>query len=305
MTNKLSQHRQITDAVFMVRPTAFRFNEQTAANNTFQRIDAQNNAACALNEWNAFADSLEREGVRVFRFDSPPDTPDAVFPNNWLSLHEDGTMVLYPMFAPNRRIERQTEITETLAQTPPKTRIIDYTPAELSGKFLEGTGSMVLDRKNRICYAAISERTHHELVGQFCNDFGYRTVLFHTDDGTGAPIYHANVVMSVGEDFSVVCLDAIKYENERISLRNSIEESGKEIITISLEQMKNFAGNCLQLRGNNGQRIFIMSERGYSSLNDIQKERLSAHNDKILRPRLDIIENCGGGSARCMLGEVF
>ncbi|MCC6845386.1 MAG: amidinotransferase [Bacteroidetes bacterium] len=289
----------------MVRPTAFRFNEQTAANNTFQRIDAQNNAAGALNEWNAFADSLEREGVCVFRFDSPPDTPDAVFPNNWLSLHEDGTMVLYPMFAPNRRIERQTEITETLAQITQRTRIIDYTQAELSGKFLEGTGSMVLDRKNMICYAALSERTNLELAEKFCADLDYNAVLFHTDDGTGAPIYHTNVIMCLGEDFSVICLDAIKYENERFSLRNSIEESGKEIITISLEQMKSFAGNCLQLRGSDKQRILVMSERGYASLNYIQRERLSAHNDKILRPRLDIIENCGGGSARCMLGEVF
>ncbi len=300
----MNNSKQIANAVFMVRPTAFRFNEQTAADNAFQRQIIVN-AASAMNEWNALADSLEREGVLVFKFDSREGTPDAVFPNNWLSLHENGVMTIYPMFAPNRRNERNQGIIEILAELTSNHVLIDYSSEELNGKYLEGTGSIVLDRINKICFAALSERTHPELVELFCDDLHYHPAVFHTNDGKGNPIYHTNVIMSIGEDFAVICLDCIATQDERLTVSNLLKISGREIIEITMEQMNNFAGNCLQLHGSGDRRVLAISARGYASLDNNQKDRLKAHNAVILQIPVHAIEDCGGGSVRCMLGEVF
>ncbi len=297
----------------MVRPVSFRLNEQTAVNNYFQeKIDLKNQTinVKAQEEFDAFVIVLRAKGVNVIVIeDTPePDTPDAIFPNNWVSFHDNGTVGLYPMFAENRRNERREDMLDILEQNGFLIEnIIDYTSAEEEGLFLEGTGSILMDRVNKKAYCALSERAHEELFIEFCEDFDYMPVIFRahqTVDDNRMAIYHTNVMMCLGERLSVICLDAIDSKKERKNVVAHLKESGKEIITISEEQMHHFAGNMLQVLGKNDNRLMVMSSAAYQSLSADQINSIEEHNE-IVHSSLEIIETCGGGSARCMMAEVF
>ncbi len=308
--------RQITDTVLMVRPTQFRLNEETAVNNYYQdrefdkeikNITANNRAQ---EEFDAFAKALQDHGVEVviFNDDDKYDTPDSIFPNNWLSTHADGTAVLYPMFAENRRMERRPEILDALEQKGFKIEtIMDYTAAENEGYFLEGTGCLLLDRVNKKAYCSISPRADEELLIEFCEDFEYTPVIFTAYQTVGEarlPIYHTNVMMALGESYAVICLDAIDSKAEMKNVVKHLKDSGKEIITITERQVESFAGNMMQLVNKNGEKLLIMSDQAYQSLTQAQIMKLERYN-KILHPDIKTIETLGGGSVRCMMAEVF
>ncbi len=297
----------------MIKPVCFRYNEQTATNNYYQHVlenvsreQVQGRALC---EFDDFVTVLKNAGVHVVIFEDTemPSTPDSIFPNNWVSFHADGRVGLYPMFAKNRRSERREDILHSLRTTHgfAVKEIVDYTGLENKDVYLEGTGSMVLDRINNICYAAISQRTHNVALEQFCKDFGYQSVAFsayQTVDGRRLPVYHTNVMMSVGDSFAIVCLDSIDDNEERARVVESLQTTGKEIIEITEAQMNRFAGNMLQVIGN--ETCVVMSTSAYESLDDIQISAIQKHG-AILHSSLDTIEACGGGSARCMMAEVF
>ena len=297
----------------MIRPVQFRMNEQTAVNNYFMEdIDLQNNAINlkAQQEFDTFVNVLRAKGIEVIVIeDTPdPDTPDSIFPNNWISFHSNGTVVIYPMFAENRRKERREDILDILeANGFLIENIIDYTSAEKEGLFLEGTGSILMDRVNQKAYCALSDRAHEELVIEFCEDFECTPVIFtayQSVNGERLPIYHTNVMMSLGEAYAVICLDAIDDKKERKNVINHLKQEGKEIISITEEQMHHFAGNMLQVAGASDQRYLIMSSAAYNSLRPDQISILEKYNP-IVHSTLDTIETCGGGSARCMMAEVF
>ena len=304
---------QITNTILMIRPVQFRMNEQTAVNNYFMEdIDLQNNAINlkAQQEFDTFVNVLRAKGIEVIVIeDTPdPDTPDSIFPNNWISFHSNGTVVIYPMFAENRRKERREDILDILeANGFLIENIIDYTSAEKEGLFLEGTGSILMDRVNQKAYCALSDRAHEELVIEFCEDFECTPVIFtayQSVNGERLPIYHTNVMMSLGEAYAVICLDAIDDKKERKNVINHLKQDGKEIISITEEQMHHFAGNMLQVAGASDQRYLIMSSAAYNSLRPDQISILEKYNP-IVHSTLDTIETCGGGSARCMMAEVF
>lgn len=290
----------------MIRPVRFSFNEQTAESNAFQSrtrdTDVQQDA---LKEFDRFVSTLTENGVDVTVVEDTPDphTPDAVFPNNWISFHHDGSVFLYPMQAENRRLERRTDVLEVLKEKFEITRINDLSTFENEGKFLEGTGSMVLDRENKIAYACLSPRTDLDVLSSFCLQSGYRPVYFHSEDGNGQEIYHTNVMMCVGTRFVVICLDTIRDQEERDMVVQTIVSSGKVIIEITMEQMGQFAGNMLQVRNRAGEDLLIMSERAYRSLDPEQTARLEKYCRLVWSP-LTWIENTGGGSARCMMAEI-
>lgn len=305
---------QITNTVLMIRPVAFRMNEQTAVNNYYQKVldnltPASVNAK-AQQEFDAFVEKLRNVGVNVIVVEDTldPDTPDSIFPNNWISFHENGDVALYPMFAENRRLERREEILDLLEDEGfIVENIIDYTSAEEDNIFLEGTGSLLLDRENEIAYCALSPRADEELVIEFCEDFEYNPVIFEayqTVNGERKLIYHTNVMMCLADHFAVICADTIDDKAERKIVINHLKESGKEVIYITEEQVNNFAGNMLQLKGANDQNYLIMSTQAYNSLTKVQIAAIEKH-CPILHSSLDTIEACGGGSARCMLAEVF
>jgi hypothetical protein len=305
--------QQTTDTILMIRPVNFRMNEQTAVNNYFQEeIDLKNEEinTKAQEEFDAFVEKLEAVGITVIveHDDKLKDTPDSIFPNNWVSFHGNGDVAKYPMFAENRRRERRDEIFIRLEKEGFRIEnIIDYTSAELEGIFLEGTGSLLLDRENRKAYCALSPRADEELFIEFCEDFEYSPVLFtanQTVDGKRLPIYHTNVMMCLGETFSVICLDTIDDKKERKSVVKHLRQDGKEIISISEAQMNQFAGNMLQLRGKDEKRYLIMSQAAYDSLTPSQIKTIEKH-CPIISSSLETIETCGGGSARCMMAEVF
>ena len=304
---------QITNDLMMIRPIAFRMNEQTAVNNYYQKSEA--NATSdqiqkqALDQFDQFVEVLRAEGVNVTVFDDTPEpaTPDSIFPNNWISFHEDGKLRLYPMYAENRRVERREDIIDGLKQSFSIGEVISFTQWEEKDAFLEGTGSLLLDRQNKIAYAAISERTMPEVLDDFCEEAGYKAVKFHalqTVQGKRLPIYHTNVMMCLGEKFGLVCLDSIDNIDERTNLISELEATGKEVIEITEEQKEQFAGNMLQVLGSNDQRLVVMSSAAYNSLNDEQKNRLSNHG-KLVHSDIHTIEKLGGGSARCMMAEIF
>lgn len=304
---------QITNTVLMVRPASFRMNEETAVNNYFQadlqlRNEDINNMA--QQEFDVFVQKLEHVGVNVIVVNDKEelDTPDSIFPNNWVSFHENGTAVIYPMFAENRRRERREEFFEVLENRGFEIKnVIDYTEAEDQGFFLEGTGSIILDRVNRKAYCALSPRADEELFIEFCEDLEFTPVVFtaYQDvDGTRKPIYHTNVMMCLAEDFAVICLDSIDDMKERKNLKYHLKSDGKEIITVSEAQVHKFAGNMLQVRGKDNIKYLVMSNTAYNSLNRGQINAIEKH-CKILSSDLNIIETCGGGSARCMMAEVF
>ena len=298
----------------MIRPVAFRMNEQTVVNNHYQKViegllPATINAK-AQAEFDAFVEKLRAVGINVIVIDDTvePDTPDSVFPNNWISFHENGDIALYPMFAENRRLERREDIFDILEEKGFQINdIMDYTSAEEDGIFLEGTGNIILDRENEMAYCALSPRADEELFIEFCEDFEYNPVIFEayqTVNGERKHIYHTNVMMCIAETFTVICADCIDDKAERKMVLQKLKESGKEIILITEEQVNNFAGNMLQVRGANDERFLIMSDAAYNVLSKEQITKIEKH-CKILHASLDIIEACGGGSARCMMAEVF
>ena len=305
--------KQITNNILMIKPVGFRYNEQTAVNNYYQQVldnlTAEQTQENALSEFNKFVEKLENIGVNVIVIEDTksPDTPDSIFPNNWVSFHSDAMVGLYPMCAENRRTERREDIFDALVDDYGFTieGIKDFTEFEDHDNFLEGTGSMVLDRENKICYAAISIRTDEVAVMQFCEEFGYRPVCFtanQTVNGERMAIYHTNVMMCVADNFAVICLDTIDDKDEREFVINTLKETNKEIIEISEDQKHRFAGNMLQVMGD--KPYLVMSNSAYSSLTEEQKTVIEKH-CPIIYSSLDTIEACGGGSARCMMAEVF
>ncbi|WP_170257970.1 citrulline utilization hydrolase CtlX [Maribacter flavus] len=304
---------QITNTILMIRPVNFRMNEQTAVNNYFMEdLDEKNNQINqkAQDEFDAFVSTLRSAGVNVIVVDDTidPDTPDSIFPNNWISFHENGTVGVYPMFAENRRNERREDILEIMEQHGFLIdNVMDYTAAEAEGVFLEGTGSIILDRVNQKAYCALSERADEDLFIEFCEDFDCMPVIFTANqsvDGKRLPIYHTNVMMALGEDFAIICLDSIDDKKERKNVMDHLRNDGKEIIAISERQMHHFAGNMLEVLGKDGQRFLVMSSAAFASLDESQIEAIEKR-CKIIHSPLDTIEACGGGSARCMMAEVF
>lgn len=306
--------KQTTNSILMIRPVAFRMNEQTAVNNYYQKVvdgllPATVNAK-AQQEFDAFVEKLTAVGVDVTVVDDTlnPDTPDSVFPNNWISFHENGDVALYPMFAENRRHERREDILDVLEDKGFVIHnIIDYTSAEEDGFYLEGTGSLVLDRVNSKAYCALSPRADEELFIEFCEDFDYAPVIFEafqTVDSERKLIYHTNVMMCLGDTFAVICSDCIDDKKERKMVLDNLKENGKEIILITEAQMNTFAGNMLEIRGAKDKRYLVMSAAAHQSLTSKQIEQLQRHAE-ILSSSLDTIEACGGGSARCMMAEIF
>jgi hypothetical protein len=303
--------RQITDTIFMVRPVAFRMNEQTLVNNFFQKnITAENVNEHAQAEFDAFVSKLRKVGVKVIVVDDKieDDAPDSIFPNNWVSFHENGQIALYPMFAENRRKERRLEYFAKLEEEGFKIKeIVDYTAGEEEDVFLEGTGSLILDRENRKAYCALSPRADEDLLIEFCEDFEFTPVIFNANHNVNEQrkaIYHTNVMMCLGEEFAVICLDTIDDKKEQKNVVNHLKQDGKEIIKISEEQMHEFAGNMLQVQGSEEKKYLVMSARAHRSLNEQQITKIERHCE-ILSSELKIIETCGGGSARCMMAEVF
>ena len=306
--------KQTTNSILMIRPVAFRMNEQTAVNNYYQKVldgllPATVNAK-AQQEFDTFVEKLIAVDVDVTVVDDTlsPDTPDSIFPNNWISFHENGDVAFYPMFAENRREERREDLLDILEDKGfVIENIVDYTSAEEDGFFLEGTGSLLLDRVNSKAYCALSPRADEELFIEFCEDFDYAPVIFEafqTVDSERKLIYHTNVMMCLGETFAVICSDCIDDKKERKMVLDNLEENGKEIILITEAQMNNFAGNMLEVRGANDKRYLVMSAAAHQSLSPKQIEQLEQHAE-ILSSSLDTIEACGGGSARCMMAEIF
>lgn len=308
-------NKQTTSHILMVRPVNFRYNEQTAINNYYQKVldnlSPEDANKQAISEFDSFVEKLREAGIRVYVFqdDAYPDTPDSVFPNNWVSFHADGRIALYPMYAKNRRLERREEIFEILADDFDfeVDSLEDFSEFENDGLILEGTGSMILDRENRIAYAALSERTDMEVLESFCHRFDYDAQAFHafqTVNGERLPIYHTNVMMCLGSGFSVICLNAIDDDNERNRIKDSLKKTGKKIVEISEDQKGRFAGNMLNVSNEEGEEFCVMSTAAYESLRPDQIELIQKH-AKILHSSLDTIEALGGGSARCMMAEIF
>jgi hypothetical protein len=297
---------QSTSSILMIRPVNFGFNEQTAGSNAFQvKAEGEHIHRQALQEFDNMVAKLRSEGIDVTVIqDTPsPATPDSIFPNNWISFHGDGTVYLYPMQAENRRAERRREILRDLKNSFRIENIQDLSFFENDDKFLEGTGSMVLDRENKIAYACLSPRTNTEVLSKFCEMEGYSVCCFHAADSKGIAIYHTNVMMCIGEEFAVICLESIEDQQERQQVINSLENSGKEIVEISFVQMAQFAGNMLNLKSTSGESLLVMSERAFKSLTEQQVQQLEKYTRLVYFP-IETIENNGGGSARCMIAEI-
>ena len=303
----------LTDTILMIEPVAFGYNIETAVNNFFQQKEnhqSEDIAGIAHAQFSNMVKLLQNSGIKVIvvKDTEYPPTPDSIFPNNWISFHKPSKVVLYPMFAPNRRQERRMDVILTVENETGKTYdLLDYSDYELRNIFLEGTGSIVLDRINRIAYASLSQRTDKQLFEKYCKEMLFQPVSFHATQQVGQerlPIYHTNVMMCVGEELAVVCPETIQDENERHRLMKMLNETGKKIVEITEEQMHCFAGNMLQLKNKNGEKFMLMSLSAFNSLNNIQLEALKAENELIV-PDITIIEKYGGGSVRCMVAEVF
>lgn len=306
--------QQTTNTIVMIRPINFRMNEQTAVNNYYQKVIdnllPETVNAKSQQEFDAYVDKLRAVGINVVVIDDTKefDTPDSLFPNNWISFHENGNIGLYPMYAENRRLERREDVLFKLEDEGFKiNQIVDYTSAEDEGVFLEGTGSLVLDRVNRKAYCALSLRADEDLFIEFCEDFEYTPVVFtanQTVNEERKAIYHTNVMMCLAETFAVICTDTIDNKKERKNVVSNLQEDGKEVIRITEAQVNNFAGNMLQVRGKDNKLYLIMSKTAHKSLTDGQIKTIEKHCE-ILSSSLDTIEAYGGGSARCMMAEVF
>lgn len=303
--------RNFTNHVLMIRPVAFGYNEQTAQNNAFQEKPESESPeeiqAAALKEFENFALKLRRAGVTVHVLEDTlePHTPDSIFPNNWISFHEKGTIVTYPMFAENRRLERRGDVLHLLRDAGFKIdERIDWSGAEKNNVFLEGTGSMILDRRNRVAYASLSPRTNPWLLERFCSDLNFNLVSFRSVDENKQPIYHTNVLMALGDGFACLVEESIVDEDERTKVVAQLNSSGFEVIPLSYSQMNSFAGNMLQLCNERGDNVLVMSKRAYKSLTVSQKTSIEKRTS-IVQVDLKTIERIGGGSARCMMAEVF
>lgn len=307
------ERSQVTHTILMIEPVAFGFNDQTAVNNYFQQKGNDSEADIqlqALEEFKEMVSLLRAKGVNVLvvKDTITPHTPDSIFPNNWISFHEGGQAVLYPMFAENRRKERREDILEFITKNGSEiNNVDDFTFWEEQNQFLEGTGSMILDRTNKIAYAALSERTNKTVFLQFCSSFEYKPVYFHANqlvNGKRMPVYHTNVMLTVADDYAVICLDAIDNPTERNMVLNALEDSGKDIIPITEHQMNCYAGNMLQVKNTDGKKYLVLSQSAYDTLTPKQFDELSSYNELII-VSIPTIEQVGGGSVRCMMAEVF
>lgn len=305
--------QQTTSTILMVRPANFGFNPETAESNFYQKRDArsaQEVNTAAQKEFDAFVSLLEQKGVDIIVVEDTvsPAKTDAVFPNNWFSTHQNGKVVLYPMFSPNRREERRMDIMELLMKRGFQVdEIVDLTFFEKDGQFLEGTGSLILDRVNKVAYACKSVRTHEVPMDYFCRLMGYEKVMFdaaQTIDGIVTSIYHTNVMMHIGSELAIVCLDSISVATEKLKLQEHLEKTGKKMIPITEKQKFNFAGNMLEVKNKDGAKITVMSKSASESLGDVQLNAIKRYTDVIV-PDLSTIEKLGGGSARCMMAEIF
>lgn len=297
---------QTTSHILMIQPVNFGYNAETAVNNAFQV--AGNDAGAqekAAEEFQQFVTVLRKNGVDVTVVKDTPEpyTPDSIFPNNWVSFHSDGTVMLYPMYAMNRRLERKQHVLDTIKNKFNITRQVDLSGYESENIFLEGTGSMVLDRDNKIAYACLSPRTEKKVLDDFCNKAGYKPIAFISVDENGKEIYHTNVMMCVADKYVVICLGSIRDKKEKQLVTDTINKSGKSIIDISYHQMNHFAGNMLQVENNEGEKLLVMSSQAYQSLTKEQVSELEKYN-KIVHSSLTTIETNGGGSARCMMAEI-
>ena len=305
-----ARESQLASGVLMIRPVRFESNPLTAASNKFQgksAASAEQQNATAQAEFDALAAALRAAGIDVVVVDdtAEPHTPDSIFPNNWVSFHSDGRVVLYPMEAENRRTERRPDIIEKLHSEDGYTvsEIVDLSSHEQTQHFLEGTGSMVLDRANRVAYACLSSRTQLDPLGDFAQRMDYEVVSFDAVDRDGVPIYHTNVLMNVGEEVAVICDEAIADADQRSAVLQSLRDTGHDIVPLSYDQLDAFAGNMLELRARNGSRVIAMSQQAYDSLQEEQLQRLSK-NGQIVTAAIDNIEASAGGSVRCMLAEI-
>ena len=297
---------QTTSHILMIQPVNFGYNAETAVNNAFQV--AGNDAGAqekAAEEFQQFVTVLRKNGVDVTVVKDTPEpyTPDSIFPNNWVSFHSDGTVMLYPMYAMNRRLERKQHVLDTIKNKFNITRQVDLSGYESENIFLEGTGSMVLDRDNKIAYACLSPRTEKKVLDDFCTKAGYKPIAFISVDENGKEIYHTNVMMCVADKYVVICLGSIRDKKEKQLVTDTINKSGKSIIDISYHQMNHFAGNMLQVENNEGEKLLVMSSQAYQSLTKEQVSELEKYN-KIVHSSLTTIETNGGGSARCMMAEI-
>jgi len=305
----MSELRQSTNTIVMVEPVSFGSNPETAESNVFQNEqDIENVQEKALAEFNDLVSKLEAEGVRVVRIKDTlePKTTDSIFPNNWFTTHQDGSVVLYPMESKSRRLERREDVIEILESEHGFTydRVLDFSPHELTGTYLEGTGSLILDRVNKIAYACYASRTNKELLDLWAQTLGYTVCGFAAAVANGDQIYHTNVMMCLGSTYAVVCLDVIPNQDERVQVIESLKQTGHEIIDISEAQMFQFSGNMLELLGHENKKLLAMSEAAYQSLTQDQIDTISQHAEILAAP-IPTIEYCGGGSVRCMLAEVF
>jgi hypothetical protein len=301
---------QSTKNILLIRPSNFTFNSQTAASNAFQnKIETENNdkiRSKVLIEFEMVTQKLKSKGVNVFIFDDTidPPKPDAIFPDNWATFHQDGTVILYPMCASNRRHERRQDIIDTLRKDFIIREVIDLSKYEKENRFLEGTGSIIFDHQNKIAYACLSPRTDKELFISVCELLHYKPVYFHSYDKDGKEIYHTNVMMCIGEKFAVICLTSISDRQEKESVVSSLSNTGHQIIDITFEQMSNFAGNMLAIKNNNNKTILALSQSAFYSLTKNQKEEIEKHCE-LVPLSIKTIETIGGGSARCMIAEIF
>ena len=303
--------KNLTNKILMVRPAMFAFNEETAVNNHYQKRDnkpIQEIQNEALLEFNQMVEKLKKVGidVNVMQDTKEPHTPDSIFPNNWFSTHYNNTVVLYPMFAENRRLER-TDNLYNFFDTQDNLNIVDYSSLEKENIFLEGTGSLVLDRKNKKAYCSLSQRADEKLLDIFCSDSGFKKIAFHsfqTVNGERKPIYHTNVMMAMGENYAILCADAIDDANEKEKVIAELKADKKEIVFITENQVEHFLGNAIELINNEGTKICVMSSTAYSVLTDEQKNIIEKY-DVIVPVDVKTIEKYGGGSARCMIAELF
>ena len=310
----MKNYKQISKRIIMINPKHFNYNVETADNNHFQKnnidfSEKKRNEKASL-EFKGFIQKLKEKKITVKVYEDREDvkTTDSVFPNNWISFHQEGKIILYPMYSPNRRKERRNDIIEDLKDEGfIIEEIIDLTHYENIGSYLEGTGSMVLDRENKICYAALSERTSHTVLMDLCEKLNYKLIHFHAYQSVKSKrleIYHTNVLMCLGTEYCIVCLDSIDCKEEEKKLINSLKKTNKQIIEISEDQMNRFAGNMLQVENIYDEKYLIMSSAAYNSLNEKQKKNILYYNE-IIHSDLSTIETLGGGSARCMIAENF
>lgn len=306
---------QTTDTILMIRPASFGYNEETAGSNAFQKNLPQSSAEVsgkAVEEFDGFVKDLRAAGINVIVIEDTkdPPKPDAVFPNNWFSTHilddKEKLIVTYPMQSHLRRMEVREDVINDLIDDYGYSHIrLKESEGTEEETFLEGTGSIVFDHILKSAYAALSPRTDRELLGRLCGRIGYEPIIFSATDNSGRQVYHTNVILTIGESFAVICADMIRDENEKVGVIKKLSEGGREIILINEKQVSKFAGNMIQLRGKDGKMVLVMSNTAYESLEKDQREKLRKHNDNIVTANINTIETIGGGSARCMIAEIF